>query len=188
MIKSCEIQSDQTLTDFKIRSKWVRNEASRSSFGFFPGGSTLNLMSASGVGGSIDNVFMINSNIQVYLFEIEQSELASSNHLRVFVDECDIHKAYTLILYINPISTGSNRQKKKIILDDFNCPIKVYVIGFILVAIFLFSSLIFGRFVSLTTKYSISSTRSSPTQSSSTTSRTPKVHLKARGLKTVTTI
>lgn len=78
----------------------------------------------------------IGTQSQIYLFEIEQFETnlldEQYNFLRIFIKECDINKEYILVLYINSNSNGSNqnkitRAKKKIILDDFNCLIKVYV-------------------------------------------------------------
>lgn len=71
---------------------------------------------------------------EFYMFEIEHDEAhdfdASPNHfLRLFIDECDFNKKYILILYINlKNSSDSTPIRKKIILDDFDCPIRaVYV-------------------------------------------------------------
>lgn len=77
---------------------------------------------------------------QVYMFLIEQDNSlpsSSSSSLRIFLEGCNNNIEYILVLYINlktPTSTsinstGSNTSsgKKKIVLDDFNCHIKVYV-------------------------------------------------------------
>lgn len=88
-----------------------------------------------------DNDHLFNLENQIFIFEIEQfdpiSETDDNDDLFVFINECDINKQYILILYVNYNSTngrnatqrdgGQNKQLKKIILDDLNCQIKVYV-------------------------------------------------------------
>ena len=103
---------------------------------------------------------------EFYMFEIEHDEAhdfdASPNHfLRLFIDECDFNKKYILILYINLKNSSdySTPIRKKLILDDFDCPIRaVYVrIQSTLNRFFNRISNIFFFFSSLTPKCSISS-------------------------------
>ena len=91
---------------------------------------------------------MLNVN-HVYIFEIEQAQLSleksedkeilfdENNYLRIFIKECDVNLAYTLILYIvKPNNEGqSNRRAsqtyidkwKKIIIDNSHCDLTIYV-------------------------------------------------------------
>ena len=90
---------------------------------------------------------------QVYLFEIEQKLFSSSStqdsrsasgsrerfvlqneYLRIFIKECDINLVYTLFLYVvNVDSTGARSYVtdtsniKKLILENFNCNLNIYV-------------------------------------------------------------
>ena len=95
----------------------------------------LSFLASGGVGnvGFRPNILDIDT-YEFYMFEIEHDEAndfdASPNHfLRLFIDECDFNKKYILILYINlKNSSDSTPIRKKIILDDFDCPIRaVYV-------------------------------------------------------------
>ena len=97
----------------------------------------LSFLSSGGGGGGggnfRPNILDIDT-YEFYMFEIEHDEAndfeASPNHfLRLFIDECDFNKKYILILYINlKNSSDSTPIRKKIILDDFDCPIRaVYV-------------------------------------------------------------
>jgi hypothetical protein len=72
---------------------------------------------------------------QIYIFDVEQfdnstpyrSNMSNDNdddetgELSVFIKECNIHKKYILVIYLERFSN------KKILLDDFNCQITVYV-------------------------------------------------------------
>ena len=90
---------------------------------------------------------------QVYLFEIEQKLVSTSStqdsrsasgsrerfvpqneYLRIFIKECDINLVYTLFLYVvNVDSTGARSYVtdtsniKKLILENFNCNLNIYV-------------------------------------------------------------
>lgn len=93
----------------------------------------LSFLSSGGGGNFRPNILDIDT-YEFYMFEIEHDEAndfeASPNHfLRLFIDECDFNKKYILILYINlKNSSDSTPIRKKIILDDFDCPIRaVYV-------------------------------------------------------------
>lgn len=108
------------------------------SLGLFGGGANI----GGGVGYS-DARFIgtrsLPDQTQVYMLMIDQDSNSvedEDNSLRIFIEGCNIHTEYILILYIktntntkSSDSTGSNDsiKKKKIILDDFNCIVKVYV-------------------------------------------------------------
>lgn len=72
-------------------------------------------------------------NSEIYVFEIEQNllndgeeeQIDDTFYLRMFLKECDINQEYVLILYVT--HDRKVNKLKKLILDDSNCQIRVYV-------------------------------------------------------------
>lgn len=156
MIKRCSIQASRLVEIQSASSsskKLVNSDDSLDvsvgdsiwSLGLFGGGGA----NSGGGGAGYSDIRFIGTRslpdqTQVYMIMIDQDDENDDedNSVRVFIEGCNIHTEYILILYIktnsntspsskSSDSTGSNddslKKKKKIILDDFNCIVKVYV-------------------------------------------------------------
>lgn len=68
----------------------------------------------------------------VYVFDIENSLVDTKNkYIRIFIKECEHDKNYFLLLYLRNAKHDSFRDKR-IMIDDFNCPIKLLVSDYFL--------------------------------------------------------